>query len=373
MRGVRPEELAALQAGGLYDPAAPGAAEQLALLEWLAAQAVTVEQMVEAKRGGSTITGLAGDLVLRPPEERLTLRQAAELAGMTPARLEQVRQAAGLPPIDPSDRLFSRDDTAVFATFARAADLFGEAAMLQFIRAVGSSLARIAEAAVSLFLVNIEGPIIDAQKSELALAQANLLAMRALQLIPPLMQSVLRAHMETAIRRMRAARDEHSVDLMRMAVGFIDLVGFTSLSRKLTPRELADVMAQFEALAHDVIVARDGRLVKLIGDEVMFVAVDVAAACDVALTLVERFAGDPAVTPRAGLAAGPLLMRSGDYYGPIVNLASRIAELAVPQEVLVTAEVAAQAASSQLRFEPAGKRMLKGFDEPFLLYAAQRG
>ena len=65
-------------------------------------------------------------------------------------------------------------------------------------------------------------------------------------------------------------------------------------------------------------------------------------------------------------------MRGGDYYGSIVNLASRIADLAVPSEILVTTEVAAQSGIAQLRFEPAGKRMLKGFDEPVTLYAAGR-
>jgi class 3 adenylate cyclase len=65
-------------------------------------------------------------------------------------------------------------------------------------------------------------------------------------------------------------------------------------------------------------------------------------------------------------------MRGGDYYGPVVNLAARIAELAVPREVLVTDTLAAQAGGGAIRFEPAGKRMLKGFDEPVTLYAAAR-
>jgi len=121
-----------------------------------------------------------------------------------------------------------------------------------------------------------------------------------------------------------------------------------------------------------VVTALDGRLVKVIGDEVMFVVRDPAAACDIALTLVERFKGDPAVTPRGGVAVGELLVRSGDYYGPIVNLASRVAQLAVPNEMLVTAEVAAAASGSRLRFEPAGKRMLKGLDEPVTLLAVER-
>jgi len=104
----------------------------------------------------------------------------------------------------------------------------------------------------------------------------------------------------------------------------------------------------------------------------MFVAVDAARACDIALPVVDRFRTDASVMPRGGLATGTLLMRGGDYYGPIVNLASRLADLAVPSEVLVTTEVVAEASADGLRFEPAGKRMLKGFDEPVTLYAAGR-
>src|SRR5262249_47383881 len=150
-------------------------------------------------------------------------------------------------------------------------------------------------------------------------------------------------------------------------VGFVDLVGFTPLSQQLSEAELAGVVERFEDTAYDVTTARDGRVVKLIGDEVMFVAGDAAAACDIALTLVERFAGDPSATPRGGLAYGNLLVRGGDYYGPIVNLASRLAELAVPNELLVTTGVADHARSPGLHFEPAGRRMPKGFDAPVTL------
>jgi adenylate cyclase len=83
---------------------------------------------------------------------------------------------------------------------------------------------------------------------------------------------------------------------------------------------------------------------------------------------------DRAVTPRAGLAVGPLITRGGDYYGPVVNLASRIADLAVPSEILVTAELRdeAEKLSPALHFDPAGRRMLKGFDEPIELFSLTR-
>jgi adenylate cyclase len=112
--------------------------------------------------------------------------------------------------------------------------------------------------------------------------------------------------------------------------------------------------------------------VKLIGDEVMFVARDAAAACDTALALFEHFASDTSVTPRGALATGELATSGGDYYGPIVNLAARVAQLAVPHELLVTPEVVAHAPAPGLRFEPAGKRMLKGFDEPVALLTVER-
>ena len=66
-------------------------------------------------------------------------------------------------------------------------------------------------------------------------------------------------------------------------------------------------------------------------------------------------------------------MRSGDYYGPVVNLAARLAELAVPHEVLVTSEVAEGLAGTGLRCEPAGRRILKGFAEPIRLFTVERG
>jgi len=363
--------VAEFEAAGLYDPAAPGAADRLALLEWLVAQGATLEQMVEAQRHGS-LTGLAGDLILRPGE-RLTLAEVAAAARMEPSRIERLRLATGLPPAGADEKLFTREDGEVFANFATGDVFFGERPMVQFIRVIGASLARIAEAAVALFLANVQRPIVERHAGELALAEANLRAIQALEAIPHGVRTILRAHMETAIRRLRAARREELMpDTVQVTVGFVDLVGYTRLSGQLDARALGTLVERFEAFASDTVAARDGRVVKLIGDEVMFVAVDAAAACDIALTLVERFAVDPSVTPRGGLALGSVLMRSGDYYGPVVNLASRIADLAVPREVLVTADVVEHVGTDRFRFEPAGRRALKGFYDPVALHTAAR-
>ena len=121
--------------------------------------------------------------------------------------------------------------------------------------------------------------------------------------------------------------------------------------------------------------ARGGRIVKHIGDEVMFVDADPATACDIALRARrDASAARPGSSPHAGVGFGPLVARGGDYYGSVVNLASRIADLAVPGEVLVTEELqrAAVGCRGLVRFEPAGRRMLKGFAEPIPLWSVTR-
>ena len=362
---------AEFQAAGLYDPTAPDAADRLALLEWLANHGHTIEQMVDAMQAG-TLWAMAGDLALRPPAVRITLAAMAARLGMPPDRLESIVLAAGLPPAEPDEAVFTEDDAEGFRTFSFGARLFGEEATLRFARVIGTSLARIAEAAVELFFVNVEAPIREAAGSRFTLAKANLEAIESLEHIPTLMRGLFRGHVEIAIRRLSQARGTELIDRGRLAVGFVDLVGFTPLSRLVPSADLAALIERFEDTAHEVATERDGRIVKTIGDEVMFVAVDAAAACDIALTLVERLRRDGSVTPRGGLAYGEMLLRGGDYYGPIVNLAARIAQQAVPNELLVTPELAAHADGPQLRFEPAGRRMLKGFDVPLTLMTVER-
>src|SRR4029077_19427526 len=103
--------------------------------------------------------------------------------------------------------------------FAVGEGFFGEEAMLHFIRVLGSSLSRVAEALVTLFLANVEAPIVERGAGDLALAQANLRAIKALDTIPNVVRAMFRAHMEVAIRRLRTARAERAMlDTVRLTV-----------------------------------------------------------------------------------------------------------------------------------------------------------
>jgi adenylate cyclase len=292
---------------------------------------------------------------------------------MTEAQIERLRRAAGLPRAASQARVFTEDNVQSFAGFRAGAEMFGEPATLQFVRIIGSGLARVAEAAVSLFLSQVQRPLMAGHASELAVAKADLEARQLLVTVSLFMDSLFRLHAEEAIRRSRRERVDY--DTSQLAIGFVDLVGFTPLAQQLAMRELAALVDDFEARAFDIAIEQDGRVVKLIGDEVMFVAPSAAAGCEIALTLAEGFRDRPGITPRGGVAVGALLMRGGDYYGPEVNLAARLAELAIPYEILVSSAVQreAQRTRASLTFAPAGRRLLKGFAEPLEVFAAARG
>jgi adenylate cyclase len=359
----------AFERAGLYDPDAPDAAERLALLEWLTAQGLSLDEVVEAA-ARKRLTGIVGDRLIRPGE-RLSLAEIAERTGITAERIQRIRRASGLSTALPGEKVFTEADVELFVAFELAVGLFGEPAGFQFVRVLGQSLARLAETVISMFLTEVENPLLAEGRRQVDLAIANVDTARALDMVPPVMNILFREHVEEAIRRSQASREGTSDVLTgRMTIGFVDLVGFTPLSQQLDADQLAALVDDFEATAFDLVAGHEGRVVKLIGDEVMFVTVSAAAACEVALGLAEAFADDGSVTPRGAVASGPVLSRGGDYYGAVVNLASRAAELAVPYEILTTVGVRDEvaAAGSGLVFEPAGRRILKGFVDPVELF-----
>ena len=134
---------------------------------------------------------------------------------------------------------------------------------------------------------------------------------------------------------------EHEAPTTRRSVGFADLVSYTRLSQKLEERELASLVERFQRRSADVIAAGGGRLIKTVGDEVLFVADTEVAAATIGLELAEAMAEDPVLPDvRVGIATGPVLMRMGDVFGATVNLASRLTALAAPGTVLVDRDTA---------------------------------
>nr|BFE79142.1 hypothetical protein GCM10020093_017430 [Planobispora longispora] len=152
---------------------------------------------------------------------------------------------------------------------------------------------------------------------------------------------------------------------VRLAVGFADLVGFTRLSRQISEKELAALVERFESRSADVVTSSQGRVVKTLGDSVLFVADTAAVAADIALRLVEvhsRSKNTPAL--RVGLAIGQVIGRMGDVFGTTVNLASRLTALAAADAVLVDPAMAEElAGDGAFALRPMDRLVVRGLGE----------
>src|SRR5699024_10092656 len=134
-------------------------------------------------------------------------------------------------------------------------------------------------------------------------------------------------------------RDTDELFPLQRAIGFADLVQFTRLAQDLPGTELADMVGRFEQLSRDVISVGGGRVVKTVGDEIMFLADTPEDGAQIAVSLAEAITESPELPPiRVGLAWGSMFSRYGDVFGPIVNLAARMESVARPGTVLVDAE-----------------------------------
>ncbi len=352
-------------AAGLLDPNAPNASGRRSLLAHFEELGLSIAEMRQAATVGS-LHAAGSDAAIRPGDH-LDIEQVAAEAGITVEMVRRVIRAAGLVIEDGNYRPLDQD---TFAIFALGAELLGEDATLRFTRALGAAMAQVAEAAISSFLVEVEAPIVRDEVDELALARATEDAVGSLVMIPGVMNGLFRMHLMEAIRRQRVSNAFRAgPGMYRLAIGFVDLVGFTPRTRDLAPTDLASLVEDFEMIANEVVGQARGRVVKHIGDEVMFSAVDASTGARIARSLVARFTERHGVAPHAGVAYGEVLGRGGDYYGPVVNLASRLADIAVPDEILVTEDLVTAVDDPELRFESAGRRMVKGFDEPIALWS----
>jgi class 3 adenylate cyclase len=360
-------------AAGLYDPETNERTGRLELLRWLRAQGHSLEELTERKHDDS-LGSLAGDRRL-VPGERLTRAEAIGRSGVTAAEFDALSLALQFQPIQgaPDDEAgYTAEELDTIRDFAALSAFFSPEEALSLVRTAGSSVARIADAAVSLFLADIESPHVLAGESELDLAKKVYDTIGVIDGFAHSLDPLLRRHLLQAIERTRRTTvGETERFQYRFAVGFVDLVGFTSVSAGMDPAELATFIRDFEERTHDCAVRHGGRVVKLIGDEVMFVAEDASAACRVGHALMEGFVlGEGTVVPRGGVAFGHVLPRGGDYYGEVVNLAARLVDEAVPRELLVTEAVAD--AAGDCEFEPAGRRMVKGFADPIVVQSLVR-
>ncbi len=357
-------------AAGLLDELEGEAREaRLALLEQLAADGATLEELHDAVAAGR-LTLLPVERALAGDGPRYTPRQIAEKSGLDLDLLLRFGAALGVPYGDPDE---SNGTEADLEAARRAKALFDaglpEDGMLQVARTIGMGTARIAEANRELTIRTLTQPG-DTERDV-----ANRFAAAAEHMLPlvgPTLVYAFQANLLEQVRRdVIGAADLASGEIggaIDLTICFADLVEFTRLGEEVAPEELGMVAGRLEEMA-SAVANPPVRLVKTIGDAAMLVSPEAEPLVEASLALIAEAEteGDQFPLLRAGLASGPTLPQSGDYYGRSVNLASRITGVARPGSVLVDSTTR-EAAGEGFSYSYAGERRLKGIDSRIKLF-----
>ena len=331
------------------DPTALGGDAVQAVREMLRSLGCTDDELDQAEREG-TLPLLAVERLMVPEAAAYDMAAVTERTGLDAEVVGQLWRTLGYPVPRPDEVAFSDADVAILSEIGQllAGDVASADLVLQMSRVIGSSIARIASAQVDVIAARVTGAPRSAAVADAELTDEQIVvsASALLPIVPSVLTATWRRHLQAAIRRRLSIAEAGQGQLG--VVGFADLVGFTALSQQVGDAELAAIVDQFEQLAFDVVTANGGRVVKMIGDEVMFTVDSPVAAAEIGLTLAEGTRGaDELSDLRVGMAQGPVLEREGDLYGPVVNLASRITAIAFPGSIVVSESLRDQLADRQ--------------------------
>ncbi|RAJ71676.1 adenylate cyclase [Streptomyces sp. Amel2xB2] len=271
--------------------------------------------------------------------------QAARAAGVSMELASRFWRAMGFADVGQARALTEADVLALRRLAGLVeAGLLSEAMAVQVARSTGQTTSRLADWQIDSFLMGLTEP------PEPGMSR-NEVTYPLVQLLLPELQEFLvyvwRRQLAAATGRVVQALDDEDTVARRQAIAFADLVGFTRLTRRLEDDELGELVEAFETTAADLVAANGGRLIKALGDEVLYVAEDAGTAAEIGLRLIETMANDPTMPElRVGIAFGTMTTRMGDVFGNTVNLASRLTSIAPKDRVLVDGDFRAELVAS---------------------------
>jgi adenylate cyclase len=269
--------------------------------------------------------------------------EVAERTGLTVDETRRLWRALGFPEFV-GEKAYTAADVEAVGTlmgFVNAGAVDFDMAV-NLTRGVGQTMARLADWEVSTLVSRVE----ELEAGDEATGSRIGSALRLVQEVNPPFERLLvyawRRHLAAAVGRIEAmgAKDEdlHTIDV---TVGFADLVSFTALSNTLDRDEIGDLVEVFESRCQDVVARYGGRIIKSLGDSVLFVtsgAEDGVAVAEGIINVIGRDAKMPDV--RLGLASGPVVQRLGDIFGPPVNMAARLTQVARRNRLIVDQKTA---------------------------------
>lgn len=292
--------------------------------------------------------------------------------------------AFGLPSPDDDAPLTERDER-ILGGFIRAWDVGSDPdVVLRAGRLSGEAMRRTVEGWLELFAEQVTRPLED--RTRTVDEVAPIVMPRAAAIVgqtPELLTWLFQRHLEAGMDAQNVASMEGGLaregllpprEPQPQAIAFVDLAGYTRLTETGGDELAARSAAQLAELADAAARPRGGRLVKLLGDGAMLHFRDPGGAVRATLDLLDAIAGAGLPAGHAGISAGSLVGRDGDYFGHTVNLAARLSGVATVGVILVTREVmdAVGLAADGIRFEPVGEVALKNVAAPVAAFRAER-
>lgn len=297
-------------------------------------------------------------------ERTLKRRDVAAGVGVSLLSARKIWRAMGFPNLGDDDVAFTQRDQEALQTVVTMVreGLLTEETAISVTRSIGQMTDRMAVWQIEALVEDlvVEHGVSDAEARRAVVSELP-------NLIAPLEELLVysyRRQLNAGIQRLAVRAEEGlaSSELGRVggeddaplplarAVGFADLVSYTSLSRRMNEKTLARLVQRFENVCAEIISVGGGRLVKTIGDEVLFNCETPVAGAQISLSLAEAMAADDFLPEaRVAMVWGRVLSRLGDIYGPTVNLAARLTSLADPGTVLIDS-VTASALRNDDRF-----------------------
>nr|WP_239022224.1 adenylate/guanylate cyclase domain-containing protein [Nocardioides yefusunii] len=266
----------------------------------------------------------------------MTAAEVAEGAGVSTDAIRRLWRALGFAEVD-QDVIFTPHDVAavgdVFSTVDSGAIGFDTAVAL--IRALGQTMSKLADWEVATLLDRVEELAKAADGSRMDSAA------EVLSKVNPAFEQLLvyawRRHLAAAVGRMEALGEaEEDLHATHVSVGFADIVSFTALSNTLDQDGIGNLVEVFEARCYDVVSNLGGRVIKSIGDAVLFVSDRAQTAIEIGEGIIRVIGRDPRLPDvRVGIASGSVVTRMGDVFGPPVNMAARLTAVARRNRIII--------------------------------------
>jgi adenylate cyclase len=278
--------------------------------------------------------------------KRLFTREDVTAALNIPTEFaDRVWTAFGFAMDKSEEPLFTADDVQALQLVHGLDDAPPEDFEIGMARALGQTMSRLAEWQAHHIAERMRG----AENPDLS---------QMLQAVQRVQILVWRRHLAAALQNALSANEGENRTL---TVGFVDIVGYTSLSRKIGMDELDELLESFETNAFEVVTSRGGHVVKTLGDAVMFTTENPVAGAEIALAL-QQLSAEQALPPlRVGVALGTVLTRLGDVFGEPVNIAARLTSSARPGTILTDTTFAAAVQDDRFYFKSVGPLSVRGY------------